>query len=57
MLVPSGQRVDVGGWYLDPHRHRVFLRPGEPAPICPQFGPTAVVWRLLRAIPPPGRRS
>jgi hypothetical protein len=55
VLVASGQRVVIGGWYLDPHHHRVFLRPGEPAPICPQFGPATVVWRLLQAVPPPGR--
>ena len=56
MLVHSGHLVEVGGWYVDDHRHRVFLRRGEPAPICPRFGPARVTWRLaapIGAVPHP----
>ncbi|MBI5156499.1 MAG: hypothetical protein HZA58_00645 [Acidimicrobiia bacterium] len=56
MLVHSGQRVEIGGWYLDAHRHPVFLRSGDPAPICPRFGPSAVMWRLVIPLPLPTPR-
>lgn len=51
MQVRSGHPVEVGGWYLDDHGHRVLLRRNEPAPVCPRIGPLAVTWRLLVPLP------
>jgi len=47
----NGYPVPVGGWYVDPHGHRVFLRAGDLAPICPQLGSQRVSWRLIAPIP------
>jgi hypothetical protein len=47
----NGHPVPVGGWYADPHGHRVYLRAGDIAPICSQSGPTRIAWRLVRPIP------
>jgi hypothetical protein len=47
----NGYPVPVGGWYVDPHGHRVFLRTGELAPICPQSGAARVPWRLITRMP------
>ena len=47
----NGHPVPVGGWYVDPHGHRVYLRAGELAPICPQFGAARVPWRLIPPLP------
>ncbi|MDX1691902.1 MAG: hypothetical protein R3290_12865 [Acidimicrobiia bacterium] len=51
ITVWSGQAVPRGGWFLDGHGHRLFLRAGDLAPICPAMGPAAVAWRLVREIP------
>lgn len=50
-MVHSGHPVPLGGWYVDPHGHRVFLRSGDIAPICPRLGPAAVDWRLVMVVP------
>ena len=47
----NGYPVPVAGWYADPHGHRLFLRAGDLAPICPHFGPQRVSWRLVAAMP------
>jgi len=43
----NGHPVPIGGWYADSHGHRIFLRAGDVAPVCPHFGPARVVWRLV----------
>lgn len=47
----SGMPVPTGGWFVDRHGHRLFLRRGEPAPICPMIGPTPTPWQLLAEVP------
>jgi hypothetical protein len=49
-VVWNGQPAPVAGWFVDGHGHRVFLREGDLAPICPHFGPAPVAWRLLYAV-------
>ena len=51
IVVWSGQRAPVGGWFLDPHGHRMLIRAGDLAPICPFLGPAPATSRLLREIP------
>lgn len=55
-VIASGRRAEVGGWYLDQHGHRLFLRSGEAAPICPHLGPATATWRLVAEVPSPRRR-
>lgn len=56
MLVPSGNRVEVGGWYVDTHHHPIFLRVGDVAPVCPRVGPALVTWRLVVPLVLPASR-
>jgi len=51
----TGQPSSHRGWYVDQHGHRLFLRRGELAPICPFLGPAGTVWRLMVEIPDTGR--
>jgi hypothetical protein len=51
MIRWNGQPVPIDGWWVDPHGHRLFLRVGELAPICPRSGPTAIAWTLVRGVP------
>lgn len=47
----SGQAAPAGGWFVDQHGHRLYLRRGQIVPLCPQYGPLSVVqWRLLRLL-------
>jgi hypothetical protein len=48
LILWNGQRSPVGGWFEDEHGHRLYLRKGDPAPICPRFGPTLVRWRVVQ---------
>jgi hypothetical protein len=50
----TGQPSSHRGWYVDLHGHRLFLRRGELAPICPHLGPAATVWRLAVEFPDVG---
>jgi len=52
IVIASGQRSPVSGWYVDQHGHCVFLRRGEPASLCPILGPASAVWRLVRSAAP-----
>jgi hypothetical protein len=47
----TGQRVPHRGWFVDQHGHRLFLRRGDLAPICPYLGPAGTLWRLSVPIP------
>jgi len=47
----NGQRSPTRGWFSDQHGHRLFLRLDDFAPICPRFGPGAVLWRLVNEVP------
>jgi hypothetical protein len=51
VVVSSGRPVPLGGWFVDCHGHRLFLRRGELAPICPMLGPAATSWQLLVEVP------
>jgi hypothetical protein len=51
--VGTGRPAMRSGWYVDQHGHRLFLRRGEPAPICPILGPAATIWRLVADLPTP----
>jgi hypothetical protein len=53
-IVWTGQSSPRRGWYVDQHGHRLFLRRGEVAPICPFLGPAASAWRLQVELPDPG---
>lgn len=53
-IVWTGQASTRRGWYTDQHGHRLFLRRGEPAPICPFLGPAGVWWRLTIEVPDTG---
>ena len=53
-VVTSGQPVTMGGWFVDQHGHRLLLRAGEPAPICPHLAPATACWRLVVPIPAAG---
>ena len=57
LMVTSGQPVTCGGWFVDQHGHRMLLRAGEPAPVCPYLAPAAVCWRLVVALPITARGS
>lgn len=46
-MIHNGYPVPAGGWYEDAHGHRVLLRAGDLAPICPRFGLVPVAWRLV----------
>ncbi|MFQ5947723.1 MAG: hypothetical protein ACE5KX_02535 [Acidimicrobiia bacterium] len=46
----NGEVARVGGWYIDDHGHQLFMRRGDPAPVCPHFLPAAVHWRLVKEI-------
>jgi hypothetical protein len=47
----NGHPVPTRGWYADAHGHRLFLREGELAPICPYSGPARISWRLVAPVP------
>lgn len=47
IVVTSGQKIPVSGWFVDRHGHRLFLRRDDLAPICPHLGPEATTWKLL----------
>ena len=49
-MVYNGQENPRSGWYVDPHGHRLFLRAGDLAPLCPRLGLGTVCWRLLREV-------
>ncbi len=49
----TGQPAAHRGWFVDQHGHRLFLRKGEMAPICPYLGPIGTMWRLAVPIPEP----
>jgi hypothetical protein len=51
--IVSGQPTTTPGLYVDPHGHRLLLRSGERAPLCPLSGATPVLWRLVHPIPLP----
>jgi len=51
IMVWSGQPAPVGGWFVDPHGHRMLIRAGDLAPICPFLGPATAQWRLVCEIP------
>jgi hypothetical protein len=50
LTVYNGQRNPASGWYVDRHGHRLYLRAGDLAPICPRQGPALVMWRLTREV-------
>ena len=51
VLIWSGQPAPVGGWFVDLHGHRMLIRVGDLAPICPYLGPSTAQWRLVCEIP------
>ncbi len=57
VVIVSGQPAPMPGFYVDPHGHRLLLRPAEPAPLCRLSGASPVPWRLERPLPLPGPRS
>jgi hypothetical protein len=48
----SGLAAPADGLYVDEHGHRLFLRGGEPAPMCVYSGAAVIRWRLIRALGP-----
>jgi hypothetical protein len=53
VIVVNAQPVPVSGWYLDRGGDRLFLRSGDPAPICPRHGMPVTRWQLVHALPAP----
>jgi hypothetical protein len=49
--VTSGRPVTDGGWFVDQHGHRLLLRAGELAPVCPHLAPAPACWRLVAPLP------
>lgn len=52
IVIVSGQSAPTPGVYVDAHGHRLQLRPGEPAPLCPFSGATPMRWRLVQPLGP-----
>ncbi len=53
VILRNGDQIPAAGWYVDPHGHRLFLQPGQMAPMCPRFGLVPVQWQPLTPLIPP----
>lgn len=50
LVIYNGQENPISGWFVDVHGHRLFLRRGDLAPICPHLGPAIARWRLTQEV-------
>ena len=51
IILFNGQPSPIRGWFADGHGHRILIRRGDMAPICPRLGPGVIQWRLMQEIP------